>query len=238
MRDALTIKFTTTTVAFQGVSAKDYPADLDGYIEEGGSNSCAVSLAAAVTNYATRCPSSKIVISGWSQGALCAHKSFDPTGPLNDPIIRNKVIALTTFGDPIHVWESSFDYPPLPSNTELLSYCQHTTPDPLCTDALQDFPHEPKAFIERLKAIWSDFSTADLNDQQKAAIADIAVTLPKQASKKIKKLGKDIISGHLDHWLLTPQHFLYGVGPNPMVVAAANDIYAVYQRRNDTTRSD
>lgn len=184
-----------------------------------------------MTNYSTKCPNSKIVISGWSQGALCAHKSFAPTGPLNDPVIRNKVIALTTFGDPVRVWDDSIAFPILPTNTKLLSYCQQDTPDPLCTNPLEDFPREPKAFIDRLKAIWRDFSTAGLNAEQRAAIADIAVTLPQQATKKIGKLGHDILAGHLNHWLLTPQHFLYGVGQHPMVVTAAEDIYNVYQTR-------
>ena len=51
--------------AIQGVDAKQYPADLAGYLKEGGSSSGAKALAATVTNYAKNCPDSAIVISGW-----------------------------------------------------------------------------------------------------------------------------------------------------------------------------
>ena len=64
-RQALYERFGPNNVAFQGVSPEDYPADLDGYIEKGGPERCAVSLANAVQGYAARCPSCKFVISGW-----------------------------------------------------------------------------------------------------------------------------------------------------------------------------
>ena len=52
-------------IAIQGVDAAQYPADLKGYLKEGGSDSGAKSLAATVTSYAQKCPDSAIVISGW-----------------------------------------------------------------------------------------------------------------------------------------------------------------------------
>lgn len=61
-------------LAFQGVDGGAYSADLAGYIVEGGSNSCAESLGNAVQTYASACPESKIVISGW--------RSVFPLSPL------------------------------------------------------------------------------------------------------------------------------------------------------------
>lgn len=226
-QDSIKAKFgNSAKVAFQGVSASDYSADLSGYIDDGGSPACSSSLARSVEDYAKRCPKAKFVISGWSQGALCAHKSFNS---LTSPATRSRVFALTTFGDPISVWQDDMFFPALPANTKLLSYCKTSTPDPLCTNPLEDLPHDPKQFVQRLEAIWRDFSTADLNDAQKQAVKDLISELPKQASKKIGKLGKDILAGHIRRWMLTPQHFLYGVGPNPMTQQAASDIVAAYR---------
>jgi hypothetical protein len=52
-------------IAVQGVDKSEYPADLNGYLAEGGSNTGAKSLADQVTAYVKRCPDSAIVISGW-----------------------------------------------------------------------------------------------------------------------------------------------------------------------------
>lgn len=165
-------------------------------------------------------------MSGWSQGALCAHKSFNL---LTSPAVTSRIFALTTFGDPVSVWQDDMPFPSLPGATKLLSYCKTSTPDPLCTNPLEDLPHDPKQFVEKLKAVWQDFSTAGLNDAQKKAVEDIIVELPKQASHKITKLGKDILAGHIRRWILTPQHFLYGIGPSPMTSQAADDIFKAYQ---------
>ena len=51
--------------AFQGVNPDDYPADLAGYIEEGGPQECGDSLANDVKAYSAACPDAKLVVSGW-----------------------------------------------------------------------------------------------------------------------------------------------------------------------------
>ncbi|KAK5996767.1 Cutin hydrolase [Cladobotryum mycophilum] len=213
-------------VAFQGVDPSRYPADLSGYVDDGGSETGASALASQVKAYATRCPKSKIVISGWSQGALVAHKSFNY---ITDKATRDRIIALAVFGDPISVWSDTVSFPSIPSNTKFLPYCQTTTPDPLCANVSEDFPNTAGAFIDKLKAIWADVNQAELNDGQRQALSSLMVQLPSQASKKITKLGKDIIGGHLRRWLLTPEHFWYGVGDHPMTSQAAADIFKVYQ---------
>lgn len=110
-----------------------------------------------------------------------------------------------------------------------LSYCELNTPDPLCTSPGENFPSDPAKLIEKLKADWTDFSQTRLNDAQKAAVPNLIGDLTKQAKSKIGKLGEDILAGHIRRWLLTPQHFSYGLGPNAMVNRAANDIFKLYQ---------
>lgn len=62
-REALRAKF--PSLAFQGVSTDDYSADMAGYIEEGGSDSCAEGLARDVQQFASLRPDTKLVVSGW-----------------------------------------------------------------------------------------------------------------------------------------------------------------------------
>lgn len=165
-----------------------------------------------------------------SQGALCAHKSLDASKGLASEHARSQVIALTTFGDPISVWADSITVPALPQNAQHLSYCETSTPDPLCTNPLGDFPHSPSAFLEKLQAVWKDFSQASLNTAQKTALGDLVLQLTSQAKSKIGKLDEDILSGHIRRWMLTPQHFLYGLGSHPMTAQAVDDIARVFQQ--------
>ncbi len=62
-RDALAAKI--DGVAIQGVDPNDYSADLAGYVEDGGPQSCASSIASAITKYASACSQTKFVVSGW-----------------------------------------------------------------------------------------------------------------------------------------------------------------------------
>ncbi|XXH01012.1 hypothetical protein Hte_007363 [Hypoxylon texense] len=222
-RDALVTKSAGIKVAVQGVSSEDYPADLAGYVEDGGSDGCAESLGKAVQAYVARCNDSKIAIWGWSQGALCAHKSL---GKLGDA--ASNVIALGVFGDPISVWEDSVHYPAIPQGTELLSYCEKTTPDPLCNNPTEEFPQDPAAFIDRIKAIWEEVDETHMNDAQREAVGDILVELPEQALGQLGQLAKDIFEGHLRRWMLTPEHFWYGI--DEKVSAAADDLVRVYKK--------
>ncbi|KAI0157412.1 alpha/beta-hydrolase [Xylariaceae sp. FL1272] len=218
-RDALVQQH--NSVAFQGVNTADYAADLAGYINEGSPQTCADSLGNTVQKYHTACPDAKIVISGWSQGALCAHKSLGSLGDAGD-----SVIAFTTFGDPVDIWSDSIAFPSTPSNAKTFTYCEHTTPDPLCTDPSEDFSSNPFTFIGQLKDIWEDASSVDLTDAQKSALSDIIVELPEQAVQQIGQLTTDIANGHLRRWELTPEHFWYG--NDGMVQQAASDILSTF----------
>ncbi|CAG9951377.1 unnamed protein product [Clonostachys rosea f. rosea IK726] len=124
-RDALAAK--TKSVSFQGVDPGAYPADLAGYVVEGGSEKCALSMGVVIDAYVKACPKAKIAVTGWSQGSL-------------RPMI---------------------------------------------------------------------------------------VQLPLQASKQLSTLASDIKNGHLQRWMLSPQHFWYGLDGSTtkaaeQVVAALN----------------
>ncbi|PWW77665.1 Carbohydrate Esterase Family 5 protein [Tuber magnatum] len=79
-------------VIVQGVN---YPADILGYLQ-GGSDSGASDMADLVGRAASQCPDSKIVLSGFSQGAQVTHKAAKkiPTS------LQPKVAAIVLFGDP------------------------------------------------------------------------------------------------------------------------------------------
>lgn len=156
-----------------------------------------------------------------SQGALCAHKSIAGLGDAS-----SKVIAFVTFGDPIGVWENTIEFPSLPVEAKPLSYCEQTTPDPLCTDPLQDFPTDPLEFIDRLKDIWDDVDQAEMTDAQKASLGDLILELPKQALGQLGTLKSDLEDGNLRRWLLTPEHFWYGI--DGTVETAADEVIAAF----------
>lgn len=157
-----------------------------------------------------------------SQGALCAHKSL---GKLGDA--ASNVIALGVFGDPVSVWQDSIDFPAIPQGTTLLSYCEKTTPDPLCTNPIEDFPKDPVAFIDIIKDIWEEVDETHMNDVQKEAVGEILVELPKEALKQVGRLATDALEGHLRRWMLTPEHFWYGI--DGKVSTAADDLIRVYK---------
>ncbi|KAL7274067.1 hypothetical protein RUND412_003051 [Rhizina undulata] len=80
-------------ILVQGVN--DYPADIWGYLV-GGSESGAVNMAGLVAQAASQCPSAKIVLSGFSQGAQVAHKAAAKISSS----LYSKVAAIVLFGDP------------------------------------------------------------------------------------------------------------------------------------------
>ncbi|KAI0117997.1 carbohydrate esterase family 5 protein [Hypoxylon sp. NC0597] len=219
---AASSKSSNIAIAVQGVSTSDYPADLAGYIEEGGSNSCAKGLGTTVQKYISHCPDSKIAIWGWSQGALCAHKSLGQVGSA-----AGNVIALGVFGDPIRVWQDDINYPKIPGNIKLLSYCEKTAPDPLCADVKETIPTSATAFINGLVDTWNKVKVTHMSAAQKEALKSLLIELPKQATNEITQLGKDLVSGHLARWMLTPEHFWYGI--DGTVKTASDDLIHLYK---------
>ncbi|KAF5377898.1 hypothetical protein D9615_006822 [Tricholomella constricta] len=73
----------------------DYPATIWGFLA-GGDAGGATTMANSVTSKASSCPSTKIVISGYSQGAQVAHLA---AGKMS-ATVQNRVNAAVVFGDP------------------------------------------------------------------------------------------------------------------------------------------
>ncbi|KAF9053146.1 cutinase [Panaeolus papilionaceus] len=77
------------------VEGLDYPALVSGYLA-GGDIGGAIRMANDVTSIAGRCPNTKIVMSGYSQGAQVTHRA---AARLSSSI-QQRVVAVVTFGDP------------------------------------------------------------------------------------------------------------------------------------------
>jgi cutinase len=141
-----------------------------------------------------------------SQGCLCARKSLDRIGNAGD-----RISSFVCFGDPASVWEDTISFPPLPSGAADIGFCSTAPTDPLCGSVADNWPSDAQGVIDHLKDIFNSFDQASLNDAQKSALGSIIVELPKQAIRQLTTLAGDIIDGHLQRWMLTPQHFLYGM---------------------------
>lgn len=80
-------------MAAQGV---DYPALLLDNLREGGCDpEDADNMRALITQAATECPSSKLVVSGYSQGAALVHRSVESASTS----VKDRIYAAVTFGD-------------------------------------------------------------------------------------------------------------------------------------------
>ncbi|PFH47880.1 carbohydrate esterase family 5 protein [Amanita thiersii Skay4041] len=91
-RDALQSALGSRTLSFIGV---DYAATVGGFFE-GGDPDGARTMAADVNSAASSCPNTKIVMSGYSQGAQVTHLA---AGQLSSTV-QNRVNAVVVFGDP------------------------------------------------------------------------------------------------------------------------------------------
>lgn len=103
--DAL-MKLRPGKVMIQGVN--NYKADIWGYLG-GGSEEGAQDMANSVDRAAKQCPQSKIVMSGFSQGAQVTHKAAYKL----KPDLHKFVGAIVLFGDPFKggwSWKSMGSY--------------------------------------------------------------------------------------------------------------------------------
>ncbi|KAI1004939.1 hypothetical protein K3495_g3280 [Podosphaera aphanis] len=80
-------------LAVQGV---DYPASVPGFLV-GGSPQGIATMADLAKKSLTDCPDTKLVLSGYSQGAQVVHKAADSL----PPDMASKVKAVVLFGDPL-----------------------------------------------------------------------------------------------------------------------------------------
>jgi len=80
------------TLSFAGVN---YPASIAGFLEGGDPNG-ATTMANDITSTASSCPDTKIVISGYSQGAQVTHLAAKQLSTS----VQSRVNAVVVFGDP------------------------------------------------------------------------------------------------------------------------------------------
>ncbi|KAF2964234.1 hypothetical protein GQX73_g9340 [Xylaria multiplex] len=91
--DQLKAKLGSTAVAAQGL---DYPASLlDNLRSEGCDPEDATNFKNLITKAATQCPSSKLVVAGYSQGAALVHAAAKQL----TAAVTSKIAAAVTFGD-------------------------------------------------------------------------------------------------------------------------------------------
>ncbi|CAI6333662.1 unnamed protein product [Periconia digitata] len=82
----------TSQIAIQGVT---YPANVAGFLA-GGDAAGSTTMTNLISQTASRCPNTKIVLSGYSQGAQLVHNAAQRTSSAN----AAKVAAVVVFGDP------------------------------------------------------------------------------------------------------------------------------------------
>ncbi|CBX98510.1 hypothetical protein IAQ61_007862 [Plenodomus lingam] len=82
----------TSQLAIQGVT---YPANVPGFFA-GGDAAGSTAMAGHISTAATRCPSTKIVLAGYSQGAQLVHNAAQRTSAVN----AARVAAVVVLGDP------------------------------------------------------------------------------------------------------------------------------------------
>ncbi|KAI1212115.1 carbohydrate esterase family 5 protein [Annulohypoxylon truncatum] len=91
--DQLKAALGTDTVAAQGV---DYPALLIDNLRAGGCDPAdADNMRALITQAATQCPTAKLVVSGYSQGAALVHRSVEAA----EAGVKERIYAAVTYGD-------------------------------------------------------------------------------------------------------------------------------------------
>ncbi|KAJ7643766.1 carbohydrate esterase family 5 protein [Roridomyces roridus] len=200
------------SLAFQGVDSNAYPATLSSYLAEGGSDAGSQSLADTVTDYVNACPSSKVVVTGWSQGALVAHKGLNLI-PAN---IQSHVVGFVTFGDPNRLFTNAA----VPASIAVHSECfTGTLLDPLCASLSSDFKWPTS--ISDITGPFEDLPSLATGASEVASAAELVVDFPGQLWDA-RHAFEDALTdtSKMQRLLLSPQHFMYG--NNGQTTTAAN----------------
>ncbi|KAJ6597459.1 carbohydrate esterase family 5 protein [Mycena vulgaris] len=203
------------SLAFQGVDASAYPATLDSYLGEEGSDSGSASLASTVTDYVNSCPDSSVIIAGWSQGALVAHKGL----ALLAPEVQAKVVGLTTFGDPHQLFSSDA----VPSGVAVHSECfTGTVLDPLCSDIPADFKFPTS--LDDITGPFKQLPSLVTGVAETAAAVSLVLHFPGQLLASRASFVEALTDKtKMQRLLLSPQHFMYG---NQGLTTSAADFVA------------
>jgi hypothetical protein len=114
------IKAAGVPVTVQGVP---YDADITGIVEAiGGAGPGATKMANLAEQAVQNCPNTKLILSGYSQGAMVVRGAVKKL-PQN---VRNKISSLVTFGDPSRILN------PYPGNLKDKSRVFCKSDDPVC----------------------------------------------------------------------------------------------------------
>ena len=131
-------------VAAQGV---EYPADLLDNLKSGGCDpEDAKNMAALITQAATDCPESQLVVSGFSQGAAMVHRSVEQ---LSESVAA-RIAAGVTYGDTQNAQDDG-RIPGLPANkTHIICHdgdlvCEGTL---IVTDAHDGYENDAPEAVE------------------------------------------------------------------------------------------
>ncbi|KAI0403937.1 cutinase-domain-containing protein [Xylaria palmicola] len=92
LSDGLKSVFGVTNVATQGV---DYYGLIDGNYYPGGAPPWGIYDMQAIITAAVACPHSKVIVSGYSQGAAIVHRAVEGLPPAT----RSRIAGVVTFGD-------------------------------------------------------------------------------------------------------------------------------------------
>ncbi|KIY65359.1 carbohydrate esterase family 5 protein [Cylindrobasidium torrendii FP15055 ss-10] len=190
-------------VAKQGVSRDAYPAVLVDFYAEGGSNSGAQGLADTVQSYVDKCPDAAVVIIGWSQGALVAHKGL---GLLDAATVEKNVAGLVTFGDP---WDL-FDHDTMPIDESLFyTVCEHG--DLLCDELPEGFLPPT---LDQIAHMFDVLPEAAQGEAEIEAAAQGIKLIPGQLADAWPAIKDTIAAGEYQRLMVTPQHLVYGNNGN------------------------
>ncbi|KAL1608067.1 hypothetical protein SLS60_003006 [Paraconiothyrium brasiliense] len=191
-------------VHVQGVNPEDYPANLADYVKEGGSENCGDACARTVDAYVEKCPEANIFVSGWSQGALCAHKCVNR---VNDAA-RKQLKGLATFGDE----NALMDEPStVPAGLSVKAYCNedNASPDLLCTESALSGINLPSSISEWKATVYDNLSLLKdvaTNSAQLKAAASVPVSILSGFFGVSKYFLLDVATGHVRRWLVVSWH--------------------------------
>ncbi|KAF2450941.1 carbohydrate esterase family 5 protein [Karstenula rhodostoma CBS 690.94] len=207
LKDGLLSSF-AGDVHVQGVNAEDYPANLADYVKEGGSERCADACAKTVDAYVEKCPGASVFLSGWSQGALCAHKCVNRISPTAFEQLK----GLATFGDENALMDNPST---VPSGLPFKAYCNeaNASPDLLCTASALSGIDLPSSISEWKASVYDHLSLLGdvaTNSAQVKAAAGIPVAILGGFFGVSKDFLRDVATGNVRRWLVLPPHFVYG----------------------------
>jgi len=124
--DALREKLGSANVAVQGVN--NYHANIDGYLE-GGEASGSQSMATQIEQVYAKCPNTKLVASGYSQGGQLVHNA----AALLPAKVGSWISSIVIFGDP----DNGQAIANVPS-TQVATYCNVS--DNICENGILILP--------------------------------------------------------------------------------------------------